>query len=505
MSDLLRHHTDHSGPRLPRQPEVVVLAEAAPRVNWRRIGFLVLGVALFLVIYLMPPFPDAPDPLGEIVSLSPQGQAALALFFLATVWWVFEVVPIGVTGILVGVLQVLLLIRPARDAFGDFFHPAIWFIIGSVVFGLSFTRTGLTKRLAYKVLTLAGERTSMILLSCFLMTAALCHVMAHTAVAASLFPLFMAIYGLYTDETRPTRFGKALFIGVAYVAGAASIVTLLGSARAPLAVGMFREMAAADVTFYQFTWYLAPLGWIMVAALWLFFMIFFRPEQKTIAGLSGRMNSLYAKLGPFSRAETVTITIVGLTIAIMSLGFAIPFLGSFDKSAVVMAGAVLLFVFRVLDLEDLEKVPWNIVLLFGGGMSLGLCLWQTGAAHWVAVNLLRLFDQFPWLVSVLGMALLVLVLTNFIINVAVIALCLPVGVALCPYLGVTAEIVMFAMLVTSGMPFLMLIGAAPNAIAYESRQFSAGQFFKAGLPISVLVMLILAMFVRYIWPAMGMG
>jgi sodium-dependent dicarboxylate transporter 2/3/5 len=500
------HGPGDMAPGLPSAPQAYVLARGpAARIDWKRLICLLLGLALFFAIYLAPSPSDAVDPSGRHFALSHEGKAALALFVMAAVWWIFEVVPIGVTGIAIGVIQTLFLIRPPRDAFGDFMHPAIWFVIGSVAIGLSFTRTGLTKRMAYKMLSLAGENTAMILLVSFVMTAALTHVMAHTAVAASLFPLLMAVYGLYTDETKPTRFGKALFIGVAYVAGAGSIITLLGSARAAVAIGFFHDMTGIDVSFLKLSWYLFPIGWLMVFLLWGFFMLFYRPEQKSIPGLHERVRALNIKLGPITRAEIIAISIVALTIIGLSLRTFAPVFAPFDKSGIILLGIILLFVFRVLDLEDLQKIPWNMILLFGGAMSIGLCLWQTGASHWLAISLLGSASSETGLLFVLGVALVVMLLTNFVINLATIALCLPVALVMAPYYGVSTEVVMFASLVAAGMPFLLLIGAAPNAIAYESKQFTAGEFFLIGIPASVILIAVLALFVWLIWPMMGMA
>ena len=175
-----------------------------------------------------------------------------------------------------------------------------------------------------------------------------------------------------------------------------------------------------------------------------------------------------------------------------------------DKSAIILVAMILFFVFRILTIKDLEDIPWNIVLLFGGAMSIGFCLWETGAAEWLAIQWLVLFQSAPGFVFVLGMAFFVLVMTNLIMNVAAIAISLPVALVIAPYLGVAPEVVLFSSLVCAGMPFLFLVGAAPNAIAYESRQFSVGLFFLVGLPASVILMGILALFVLLFWPAMGM-
>jgi sodium-dependent dicarboxylate transporter 2/3/5 len=137
-------------------------------------------------------------------------------------------------------------------------------------------------------------------------------------------------------------------------------------------------------------------------------------------------------------------------------------------------------------------------------MSIGLCLWETGAAQWLAVNWLTAFKGAYPIVFIMGIAVFVLVMTNVIMNVAAIAITLPVALVMAPYVGIAPEVVIFASLVTAGMPFLLLVGAAPNAIAYASKQFTTAEFFKAGVPASILLIIVLAVFVWLIWPAMGM-
>jgi len=481
------------------------LAQKKPaRTDWKRHIFLSMGVALFFVVYCSPPLADAIDPRGERFVLTHEGKAALGLFLLAATWWVFEVIPIGVTSIAIAVVQVLFLIRPAQTAFGDFMDPSVWFIIGSITFGMVFSKTGLTKRLAYGMLAVVGERTSMIYLGSFVITAALTLIMAHTAVAATIFPLLMAIYALYTDEDRPTRFGRGLFIGMAFVAGAGSIITLLGAARGAVAIGFYKEVVGREVGFFELSWYMFPIGTLMVVLLWGLCMVLFKPEQKTIPGLRERAKTLYRKLGPITRIEVTALVIVFGSIAVMSLRSFVPAVEILNKSAIILLATVLFFVLKILSIDDLEKIPWNIVLLFGGAMSIGYCLYQTGAAQWLAIKWLVLFEEAHWFIFVMGTSVFVLVMTNLIMNVAAIAISLPVALVIAPYLNVAPEVILFASLATAGMPFLLLVGAAPNAIAYESKQFSSGMFFFSGIPASILLMIVLAIFVWLIWPLMGM-
>jgi sodium-dependent dicarboxylate transporter 2/3/5 len=243
---------------------------------------------------------------------------------------------------------------------------------------------------------------------------------------------------------------------------------------------------------------------MMTFLLWGFFMVFLKPEKKSIPGLKAKAKQLNAELGPLSRQEVIGGLIVLVCVLTLSLRSFIPAFKAVDKTAIILMSSIMFFVFRVLDLEDLEDIPWNIILLFGGAMSIGFCLWQTEAAKWLAVNWLVLFKKANWFVFVIGIAFFVMIMTNFIMNVAAIAISLPVALVIAPYLGVTAEVILFASLVTAGMPFLLLVGAAPNAIAYDSRQFSTGEFFLYGIPASILLMVVVAFASLVLWPLMGM-
>lgn len=479
--------------------------KTALELNWKRIFFICLGLGLFSIIYWCPPWPDAIDPMGEHFVLSKEAKGALALFALAVTWWVFEVVPIGITSIAIGAVQALFLIRSPTVAFKDFMDPSVLFIFGSIVIGMVFTKTGLTKRLAYKMLSIVGEKTSMIYLGCFVLTAALTHLMAHTAVAATMFPLLMTIHAFYSENGNPTKFGKGLFIGMAYVAGAGSIITLLGAARGAVALGFYKDIMNVDISFFQLTMYMFPIGWLMVFLLWGFFMLFCKPEKDRIDGLKERSKKMYGELGAWSSREIATVAIVLTTILVIALKNFIPALAGLDKTAIMLCSTIAFFILNILSLDDLEQIPWNIILLFAGAMSIGFCLWETGAAKWLAVNWLQLFKDAPGIVFVLGMAFFVMIMTNFIMNVAAIAISLPVALVVAPYLGVAGEVILFSSLVTAGMPFLLLVGAAPNAIAYNSKQFTTGEFVMYGIPASILLMAVTWLAVTVIWPLMGMA
>jgi sodium-dependent dicarboxylate transporter 2/3/5 len=360
--------------------------------------------------------------------------------------------------------------------------------------------------MAYKMLTIVGERTNLILLGTFLVVGAMTLIMAHTAVAAAIFPLLLAINALYSESDQPTRFGKGLFIGMAWAAGAGSIITFLGAARGVAAAGMFKEFTGNDIGFFELTYYMLPMGLLMILAIWLIIISCFKPERPVIEGLREKAKDLTKELGPMNNKEKFVVFMVIVIVGLFMLKAFLPVKAftDMDRAGIMLVGTVLFFLTRTLTVEDLETIPWNIILLFGGAMSIGFCLWQTKAAEWLAVHWLSFFLNAPWLVFVLGIAFFVLVMTNFIMNVAAIAISLPVSLVIAKYLGVAPHVILFASLVTAGMPFNLLIGAAPNAIAYESKQFTTGEFFGYGWIPSIILMALLAVFVYVIWPIMGM-
>jgi len=470
----------------------------------KRIGFILLGLFLFFWLFLADPLPDAVDPMGKSFPLTREGKAAIALFLLAGTWWVFEVVPIGITSLAIGVFQALFLIRPPAVAFKDFMDPSVLFIFGSLVIGMVFTKVGLSRRISYKMLTIVGERTSMIYLGCFLVTAALTHVMAHTAVAATMFPILMAIYSLYGEGEKPTKFGKGLFIGMAFVAGAGSMITLLGAARGAVAIGFFNDIVDRNVSFFELSFFMFPVGWLLVFLCWFLMMMMFKPEKSEIPGLRDKAKRLYKEAGPITRDEIFVGLVVLAVIVTLSLKSFLPEMAFIDKTSVILLSTIIFFMFRILTIKELEQIPWNIVLLFAGAMSIGFCLWETGAAKWLAINWLTMFKEANWFVFVMGIAFFIMIMTNFIMNVAAIAISLPVALVIAPYLGVAPDVVLYSALVVSACPFLLLVGAAPNAIAYDSKQFSTGQFFVAGIPASIVLMAVVALAIGIIWPLMGM-
>ena len=181
-----------------------------------------------------------------------------------------------------------------------------------------------------------------------IIVAALAHFMAHTAAAATVFPILMAIYSLYGEGDRPTKFGKALFIGMAYAAGAGSIATMLGSARAPAGVGMFKEFTGqGHLLSLNCPNTCFSLCWAMVFLIWLILIIFFKPEKPRIEGLKKKAEDLYRQLGPMTGKEKFVIICVIGVVMVMTLQSFIPAMKYLDRSAIILVAGLLFFFARL--------------------------------------------------------------------------------------------------------------------------------------------------------------
>ena len=148
-------------------------------------------------------------------------------------------------------------------------------------------------------------------------------------------------------------------------------------------------------------------------------------------------------------------------------------------------------------------VAWHRSIMYADLAKSFAGLYARGKAQ-LSPILRGMIEEAPAFVFVMGLSVFVLLMTNFIMNVAAIAISLPVALVIAPYLGVAGEVILFSALVTAGMPFLLLVGAAPNAIAYDSGQFTTGEFFLYGIPASIILMIVTGFAVFFLWPLMGM-
>ena len=468
------------------------------KLDAKRIGHLLIGTSLFLFIYFLDYYPSIEISDGEVIELTRRSKAAIGIMLLAAYWWIVEVVPVGITGIIIGLIQIIFYLRPAKEVYSNYMDPSVWFIFASIILAFAFNKTGLTKRLAYKLLKVSGEKVIWIYFFTFLLTLILSLFMAHTAAAAALFPIISTIHSLYSSK-EGTNFGKGLFIGMAFSAGAGSIITLFGSARGIVGLDLLKTFSGIELNFIQHASSMIIPGIISFLTIFILISIFFRPKENRIENLSKNVSFLQNRLGPINRNQIITILIMTSIFLLLSFKGYSNYLNSIDNSVFLLIGAISLFIVNILDFKDLESVPWNIILLFGGSISLGSFMWESEAAKWIAFLWIKLFNTNSPELFIISISLFTLILTNLIMNVAAVSLVLPIALTIGSNFGIEPTAILFAILTSAGMPFLFLTGAAPNTIAYQSNHFKPIEFFKVGLIMTVLIVGIVYISFILIW------
>ncbi|HYR12337.1 MAG TPA: DASS family sodium-coupled anion symporter [Longimicrobium sp.] len=459
-----------------------------PRPSGVQYALSALGMLLAAGVYLMP----APQ------GLSPAAQAASAVFVACTTLWVTDLIPIGVTGLLAVAGLVLLGAMQPAEAYAAFGNSAVFFIIGVFILAAATIHSGMSKRLALFFLR-RFQRSAFSLAAGLMLTAAFLTVwMPAQATAAMLFPIALELSGAMGLRAGRSAYGKLLFLSLAWGAMVGSNASFLGSTRAPLALGILQRTFGQQITFGQ--WALAAFPVVVLgAALGLALLrAWFPPEPVDLAAARRAIARSVHELGPMRRPQALVAVVVGATVAAwVTLG------GRVDLAAIALAAAGVLFLVRALEWQDLDGyVHWGIVLMYGGAIALGEALEATGAARWLVGGLMGDVSVSPW-VAVAGLALLAVVLTEFMSNAAAVAVVLPLGFSMAPQLGLSPAAIVLTCSMAAGLDFAFPFSSAPNTIAYSSGYLHMRDMLAAGSVMTALQIALLLLVAWLWWPLIG--
>src|SRR5688572_16928879 len=473
-------------------PVAAVEASSPPRKD-RRATALVAAVALLLLIHFLP----SPPPLqtaGGPVELTAAGKTCLAIMAFAVTAWVSEALPFAVTSLLIVLLVPAFGIADfravIRAGFGD---PIIVFFIGVLLLSAAFTHSGLGTRLVYLILERVGTRTDRVLLGVLTVGTLISWWISDIAVAAMLLPLGV---GLLRDaDLRPgeSRFGRALMISTAFGALIGGIATPAGTAANLVAIGQLKQLANVDVSFGRWMLYGVPASLLMIPVAWRLLLWLFPPELEHLPFTSADVRRRLDSLGPLAAAERWTLAIFATTIATWLIT---PFIagwtgGAIDPpvEAVGLAGGLALFLpgVRVLTWKEAEReIEWGGLMLIVAGLSLGLVVYQTGAARWLAWVLLGQITLVPTLlqpsVIVLAVAALHLLFSSNTVTASIIV---PILVALAQDLGLNVWATVAPAAFTSSLAFVLVSEGPTTIIPYSSGYFSIRDMARAGVAMTV--------------------
>ncbi len=466
---------------------------------------ILAGLIIFLVMYFLPEFPSvASDQPGKTIELTREGRGALGLVLAGGVWLAFSSMSVGVIGLMFGMVQGLFLLRPAGKIFGDFTDPSIIFIIGSLSLSAGLIKTGLVKRIVFYFLFTASASPIRMYLALCLLVALLSHFLLNSVLAASIFPILWFITDMNSTDRASKKPGKELFFGLTCLCSIAGMITLFAAPRSIISLSILRRLTGSEPTFLDFSYYMAPIGWLMVGILALTGVFLFKPHKVFSSNTAHIIHERLIRCGKISSGEVFAGVALPAAISLLSLQSFVPLLAGIDKASLLLVPGIFLFITRVLDLNDFNSSSWNLILLCAGSLSLSFCLLDTGAAQWAASIMTRIFANFHNSVFLVVFSLVIFLLSNVIANVFVFVVLAPVAMLVAIPLGVSQLLVVFALLVASGLPGITLEGASLAFVTYTGDYSGDEELYRKGAVISSMMLLLLLISILIIWPEMGL-
>ncbi len=466
----------------------------------KKIGFP-LGVALFLLI-LSAPLPDG---------LSPEAKRAGAVVALMAVWWITETIPIAATALAPLALFPLLSVMDTNQTARLYADPNIFLFMGGFMIAMAMQKWGLHKRLAIYLIGYVGGQPRRMLAGFILAAGFISMWVSNTATAVMMLPIGMAVIGQLgaragADESK--KFGEALMLGIAYACSIGGVATLIGSPPNMIFAGQSKALfpELGEVGFVRWLLFAFPLAAGFLVIVW-FYLAFIVLGRKKLAQNEKNMISREIQaLGPWSRGEIGVMIIFFLTAVAwiwrgdLLLGdFFLPgwttlfHLKGIHDGTIAMVAALLLFATPVnlrkgeflLDWEWALKLPWGVILLFGGGFALAESFRVTGLDAWLG-NGLEILRGIPTVYLILALCLITTFLSELMSNTAQVTMLIPVLAAAAPALGVHPYLLMIPATIAASFSFMMPVGTPPNAIVFGSGYLTIPKMAKAGFVLNIL-------------------
>jgi len=430
----------------------------------RDISFVALAFAAVALSALLPVAPG----------LTRAGQVMLGILMMAVILWVTTPIPIAVTALLVMVMQPLLDVVPAVDVFHAFGNEAVFFLIGAFILASAIERHGLHRRIALRFLRAFRGSPWLFTLGVMVSSALLSFIMPEHGVVALFLPIVTSILIAMRVVPGQSNFGRVSMLCIAYGCSIGSLGTPIGGARNPLTISVLAD-AGINVSFFEWMSYSTPVVFIALPVVWLILHFTFPIEVDDIADARKKIDDQVREMGSLDRPEMTVAGILAVTIGLWM--FASQELG---LAVIALLGGALLFFTGTISWEDVEKrVPWGVVLLYGGAITLGTSLKQTGAAEWI-VDIIVGGGSHAYVI-VFVLIVLTIVITNFISNTAAVAMLLPIGLAIAGEIpGVSPLLSSMTIALSGGLAFMLVIATPGNAITYSAGYFSTRDLLKGG-------------------------
>lgn len=434
--------------------------------------FLVIAVISILFYYIPLPIPF-------------QAQVVLSLLVFAALLWVTETIPLYLTSILVSLLIVLLGVLPVNDTAAKFADPVIILFFAGFMIARAMQKHGLDKRFAWSIASKTTSSWTMLLLL-MVATAFMSMWMSNTATTAIMIPIGLAI--VLKAGKRMSNFTKAMILGIAYSANIGGVGTIIGSPPNAITVANLGSMAGVSVSFFGWMARAIPLVIVLIPIAWLTLLWIYPPERR-------RIRHIEHKFEPMRTGQKAFLGIFALTILL----WLTTELHGVSSSVIGIIGVVLLFISGLLKAQDLGKIRWDILILFGGGLVLGAAMFETGLSAYFADILAGFLIGNPTVLIIFILAGFSIAMGALASNTATAAIIIPVILPLASSLNLPPETIAIVCGLAVSLDFLLPVGTPPNAIAYSTGKIKVREMLKAGIPLTIVSVLVLTLFATYLW------
>ena len=467
----------------------------------QKLGF-VAGAVVFAAMLVLP----APASLGVA------GWRTAAVAALMGVWWMTEAIPIPATALLPLALLPLLGVLDMAGAAAPYANEVIFLFMGGFLLAGAMEKWGLHKRVALGIMARVGTSPKRLVLGFMVATGFLSMWISNTATAAMMLPMALAVGEMLRpkNSTGPYPFGTALMLGVAYAASIGGLGTLIGTPPNAVFAAAADELLGVQIGFLQWMAVGAPVAVVLLPVTWLLLMRLYPPGDVT-GDAAGVIEAETAGLGPPSRGERI-IAIVFVLAALAwvlraekDMGpFTIPGIETWapnvEDSTIAMIAAGALFLIPVswrrgefvLDWQTAGRIPWDVLILFGGGLSLARAMETSGLAAWVGGGVQALGSVPPIVLIALVVAVTV-VLSELASNTAVATMAMPVVAGVATGIGSDPITLMAATTLAASMGFMLPVATPPNAMVFGSGYVTIPQMARAGFRLDLLSIVLITL------------
>lgn len=465
----------------------------------RIIGFI-LGPSIFILLQAF----GFNEPIYDVI--------ALAIWMI--VWWVTEAVPIPVAALLPIIILPLTGVFTVSQATAPYASPIIFLFMGGFLIALGLEKHGLHLRLALSLLKITGSSGNGIILGFMIASSLLSMWISNTATAVMMLPIASSVVGLLSSKQGLNKnFALALMLSIAYSANIGGTMTLIGTPPNVVMAGYLNQLLNFQMGFAEWLMIGIPTGLLLLTVTYyLLTRVLFANNIKHVEGSTELINSELKKLGEISREEKLVITVFLIT----AFGWILKpqineLIGKplLTDHITAMIGGVLMFSMPVnlkdqnflMRWDDTSKLPWGILLLFGGGMALANALAEVGIIEMIG-EFVSSITQVQPLIFILVITLIVLLMTEVMSNVALVTILIPVIIGVANGININPLLLIIPATLSSSCAFIMPISTPPNAIVFSSGHISMKDMMKAGIWLNLIAVLVIALLSYWIVPFM---